>query len=126
MLGAVGVVDVAIKILSRWGITADKGSPQSDKSSSSRDRRGRDMEKGDGKRAPVVGEGWVVEGEMTCSRMDGAAAKTAAPSSRTDSAISEERPGYLVVAASKSVKNLMQTENPWYTNHARVDMARGE
>ena len=84
------------------------------------------MEKGDGKRAHVVGEGWVVEGEMTCSRMDGAAAKMAAPSSRTDSAISEERPGYFVVAASKSVKNSIRMENPWYTNHARVDTARGE
>ncbi len=67
----------------------------------------------------------MVEGVMMWSIIEGEAAKMAAPLSRTNWVISEERPGYFVVVASMSAKYSMRTEKPWYMNHARVDVARG-
>jgi hypothetical protein len=101
---------VVVLILVRGEVILDEGSlPEI---TFSRDRRGRE-ENGEGKKPPVVGEGWVEEGGMMCSRIDGEAARMAAPSSRMDSAISEERPGYVLVAASRLAKYSRRTEKPW-------------
>ena len=107
---AAGEVCDGVNILSWWGIISDEGFIPPDISFSAVDRRGR-VENGEGKIAPVGGEGWVAVVRM-CSRMDGVAAKIAAPSSRTNWAISEERPGYRVVAASMSGKYSMRTVKP--------------
>jgi hypothetical protein len=88
----------------------------------SRDWRGR-KENGDGKRAPrvgglVCGVGDVLEDGW----FRGQYGRTL---SRTESAISEDKLGYLVAVSANRVKYSRQMEKPWWTNHARVDMAWG-